>query len=125
MAGSKRWFPYTTNTENGATVFGLEADESNTEGVMGAEPELPNPAPIFTLPKNVKPRNVVLKNSDGATRICYVLTETRFGAINTNQSDLITGFTVVRKNAEKITRTVVNIDTGQTDGDVEGDAPGP
>lgn len=123
MAGSKRWFPYTCNASNGGTVFGLEADESNTEAVNEAETELPDPSPIFAIPKNLSPRHVVLRNSEGATRTCYVLTPAKFTDINLNESGLITGFTVVRKNDEKITRSVVNIDTGQTDGDTEGGAP--
>lgn len=125
MAGSNRWFPYTTDSDKGSVVFGLLADESNTEGANEDETELPDPAPIFSIPKNLEPRQVVLKNADGATRICYILTPATYDDISPNQTDLITGFTVVRKKAERITKTIVNIDTGQTDGDIEGDPPPP
>ncbi len=125
MVGSKRWFPYTCDSSNGGTVFGLLADESNTEGVNGGQPKLPDPAPKFSLPKNLRPRQVTLKNADGAVKICYVLTEAKYNQISGGASNLISGYTVVNKKAEILTRTISNIDTGQTDGDQEGTDPNP
>ena len=54
MAGSIKWFVYTTDS---GQDFALKADESNLEAVNGSVQDMPGTATTtFALPRNVKPR---------------------------------------------------------------------
>lgn len=121
MAGSNKWFVYTTDD---GTDFALLADESNTEAVNGAVQDfVPNVAIKYALPKNVRPRRAVYSNNDGSRVItCYCLTQTVYNGVPTNQSsitDPIGGGTLglVRIRPEIISRLPFAGDTGLNDGD--------
>lgn len=123
MAGSKRWFAYTT--DNG-TVYGLNLDESNTEAVNGSVGSLP-PSLIDALPRNISPRRAFYASSDGSRTISAVcLTPATYLAAqttNTTISDPLSGgatdqLTLIRVTNEK-RRFIRRVDTGLTDGDVE------
>jgi len=52
MAGSIKWFEYTTNDSD---VFAIKMDESNGEAVGNTDYSATSTA-IFALPRNIKPR---------------------------------------------------------------------
>lgn len=121
MAGSNKWFVYTTDD---GTDFALYADESNTEAVNGATQDyVPAVAIKYALPKNVRPRRAVYANADGSRTItCYALTQSIYTGIPANASsitDPIGGGTLglVRIRPEVITRLPFAGDTGLNDGD--------
>lgn len=63
MAGSLKWFQYTT--DNGDD-FGIYMDESNGEVVGNADfAPLVSDAVIYALPRNVKPRTALYRSIDG------------------------------------------------------------
>lgn len=121
MAGSLKWFVYTT--DNG-TDFAARLDESNTEAVNGATQDyVPAVAIIFNLPRNVVPRHAVYANAD-RTRVikCVALTPTIYTGIPANVSsitDPISGGTLglIRIRPEVIRNLPFAGDTGLTDGD--------
>jgi hypothetical protein len=121
MAGSNKWFIYTTDD---GTDFALFADESNTEAINGATQDfVPGVAIKYALPKNVRPRRAVYSNAAGTRTItCFVLTQTIYNGVPANASsitDPIDGGTLglVRIRPEIITRLPFAGDTGLTDGD--------
>lgn len=121
MAGSKRWFAYTTD---GGTVYGLNLDESNTEAINGTVGALPTGL-TDALPRNYRPRRLFYGSSDGKRIISGVaLTPAVYNAppatigdpLDDGASDTLS---LIRQNAEK--RTVIKrTDTGLTDGDSGG-----
>jgi len=121
MAGSNKWFVYTTDD---GTDFALYADESNTEAVNGATQDyVPSVAIRYALPKNVRPRRAVYANAAGTRTItCFALTPTIYNGIPTSVSsitDPIDGGTLglIRIRPEIITRLPFAGDTGLDDGD--------
>jgi hypothetical protein len=80
MSGSLRFFKYEDDRGN---EWALRADESNTEGVQGAQIPVDTAiASLDILPKNIKPRYARLVDSSGRTsKNVVVLSPTRFGAI--------------------------------------------
>lgn len=63
MAGSLKWFQYTTNSGDN---FGLYMDESNGEVVGNADfAPLVSDAVIYALPRNVQPRTALYRSTDG------------------------------------------------------------
>jgi len=121
MAGSNKWFVYTTDD---GTDFALYADESNTEAINGATQDfVPAVGIRYALPKNVRPRRAVYGNAAGTRTItCFALTSTIYNGIPTNASsitDPIGGGTLglIRIRPEIITRLPFAGDTGLTDGD--------
>lgn len=121
MAGSIKWFVYTTDEGDD---FALKADESNTEAVNGGTQDFPAGAPptIYSLPKNIKPRHFIYRNVDGTvTRKVYALTPTIFeGGDNAvaSYTDAVTNQTVslYRRIGEEIAYPF-GADTGLNDGD--------
>lgn len=120
MAGSVKWFVYTTDN---ATDFALEADESNVEALAAGTQDYPETGspPIFALPRNVKPRFAVYANSAGTRRIKIpVITQTIYNALDGNSTiaDPITAGTLklLYKRPEVITLPRGD-DTGLNDGD--------
>jgi hypothetical protein len=122
MAGSKKWFEYTTDTSD---IFAISLDESNTEAVNGAEGDYDGDSTaIYALPRNVSPRYAVYANSD-RTRVirCCVLTQAAFNTVQTNTptiTDPIAGtgnLSLIRKEPERIRLLPIAEDTGLTDGD--------
>lgn len=123
MAGSLKWFVYTTDD---GTDFALELDESNTEAVNGATQDyVPAVAIKYNLPKNVVPRSAYYRSADGTRTIrCVALTRTIYDGIPTNVSsiaDPIAGGSatlgLIRVRPEVIRNLPFAGDTGLTDGD--------
>ena len=122
MAGSKKYFVYTTDA---GTDFALLADESNTEALNGGTQDYADGVSIlYELPRNVRPRRVIYANAAKTRKItCYALTETIFdGAVAgvPTITDPIAGtgsLSIVSIRPEEIKRIPISIDTGLTDGD--------
>lgn len=121
MAGSNKWFVYTTDD---GTDFALYADESNTEAVNGSiQDYVPAVAIKFALPKNVRPRRAVYASADGTRTVtCYCLTQTIYNGVPANVSSITdplgTGtLGLIRIRPEVITRLPFAGDTGLNDGD--------
>lgn len=121
MAGSKKWFVYTTDQGGD---FALLADESNTEALNGATQDYVSGTTVVNaLPRNIKPRAAVYGNPDKTRTIrCYALTQTIYnGAIGSvpTITDPIGGGTLslIRLEPERIAILPTAIDTGLTDGD--------
>lgn len=120
MAGSLKWFIYTTDS---GTSFALKADESNVEAVNGGIQDFLNDSTVqFALPRNVTPRYALYTNADGSRSIkCPVLTTTIYAAVPTTVlsiTDPIGGGTLTLKRVrpELISLPFGN-DTGLNDGD--------
>lgn len=121
MAGSNKWFVYTTDD---GQDFAINLDESNTESVNGSTQDyVPAIAIKYSLPRNVRPRRAIYASADGKRTItCICLTQTIYNGVLTNQSsitDPIGGGTLglVRIRPEIITRLPFAGDTGLDDGD--------
>lgn len=80
MAGSIKWFVYTTDTGDD---FGIRLDESNTEAVNGATQDFVDGLALTNaLPRNIKPREIFYTNVARTRRIrCVALTPTIYTAV--------------------------------------------
>ena len=121
MAGSVKWFVYTTDA---GADFALKADESNTEAVNAGAQDFPDTglALINAVPRNVKPRHLIFKDGTGRiTRKVYALTSTIYNGVLPGSSftDPVSNTAVflARKVGEKIT-IPFGQDTGLNDGDL-------
>lgn len=122
MAGSKKWFVYTTDQGDD---FALQADESNTEAVNGSTQDYVATLDIrYALPSNIKPRAAVYSNAAGTRTIrCYALTQTIYNGIIENAqtiTDPIAGtgtLSLIRLEPETVKLLPVAADTGLDDGD--------
>lgn len=121
MAGSKKYFVYTTND---GVDFALLADESNTEAVNGGTQDYADGVSIrYELPRNVKPRRLVYANPTGTRKItCYALTTTIFDGAPIAVGSIADPFqagvlTLVDQIPEERKRIPISIDTGLNDGD--------
>jgi hypothetical protein len=119
MAGSIKWFIYTT--DQGAD-FAIKLDESNTEAVNAGTQDYLNAGTVVNaLPRNIKPRYIRVRSGDGlTTRKLVCLTPTIFAGItsgfsiaNPNGAGVLF---LVGKVGEKIS-VPFGVDTGLTDGD--------
>jgi hypothetical protein len=122
MAGSRKWFVYTTDAGDD---YAIQLDESNTEAVNGAAQDFVDGlGSLAAVPRNIKPREIFYSNQSGTRVIrCVALTNTIYtGAIGggvTTITDPIAGtgnLTLIRANGEKF-RIPYAIDTGLDDGD--------
>ena len=119
MAGSLKWFVYTTDA---GTDFALYRDESNLEAVNGATGDYAASETIVNaLPRNIRPRVLVYENTAGTVRReIPALTTTIYNAATpaATITDQVSGDTLalVRKVGEVI-RLPKAADTGLTDGD--------
>jgi hypothetical protein len=121
MAGSKKWFIYTTD---GGIDFAILLDESNTEAVNGSTQDLLDTSTVqLAVPRNIRPRSLFYSNTDGTRTIkCVALTPTIYtGApvsVPTIPDPLGTGtLRLVRVRAEVLSPLPRGIDTGLNDGD--------
>lgn len=122
MAGSKKYFAYSTDSGD---IFAVIADESNTESVNGGTQDLIAGSNItYQLPRNVKPRRAVYQNASGTRTIsCICLTQSIYNGVVTNVQtipDPIAGtgtLSLVRLEPERIRLLPVPNDTGLNDGD--------
>lgn len=120
MAGSIKWFKYTTDT---GAEFGISMDESNGEAISNTDAAGAD-AGLLALPRNIKPRYVVYRSTDGRyTRKIPVTSRTATvatlpatisvdveGALN--QTLALAFF-----QGERVVRIVRGDDTGLNDGD--------
>lgn len=121
MAGSLKWFVYTTDLGDD---YALKLDESNTEAVNGGTQDFLNDGTVvYALPRNLVPRKAFYSNADGSRVIsCVCLTEAIYDGVPTNLrsiTDPIAGtgtLNLVRVRPERITLPFGN-DTGLNDGD--------
>jgi len=119
MAGSMKWFLYTTD---GGTDFAAYRDESNTEAINGGTQDLPDgSAQSFALPKNLTPRYATFLSADRTVRRnCIILTPTIFAGLGGGSSftDPVSGKVVILSSkVGEVIRYPVGVDTGLTDGD--------
>lgn len=119
MAGSIKWFVYTTDDGDD---FAIKLDESNTEQVnAGTQDYVAGAGVNYSVPRNLKPRNLVYESTDGNVRRRIVaLTTTIFNGVAAGASytDPVSGTVVnlVAKNGERISLPRAD-DTGLIDGD--------
>jgi hypothetical protein len=121
MAGSIKWFEYTT--DNG-DVFAIELDESNTEAINGTTGDyVAASTQIYARPTNVTPRSLYYSNADKTRTIkCVALTQAIYTDAFTNTRTLADPIddgetlTLVRQRPEVI-RLPYPQDTGLQDGD--------
>lgn len=128
MSGSRRWFRY---VDDEGTAYAINRDESNTELVNLAADYNLGVAGLDPLPQGVKPRYVTLSSVSGEiSRDCFVLTPTRYAALNTAINFLLTAanfsgvssdttVSLILKQPEISRRLPKNGDTGLNDGDIE------
>lgn len=121
MAGSNKWFVYTTDD---GTDFAIQQDESNTEAINGATKDYVAGVAIrYALPRNVRPRRAYYRSPDGFRTITAVaLTQTIYNGLTgdaTSINDPIDDgiLRLVRIRPEIITRLPFANDTGLIDGD--------
>lgn len=121
MAGSMKWFIYTTDQGGD---YALKLDESNTEAVNGSTQDyISGTSVLNAVPRNYKPRYAVYQNAAGTRTIkCCCLTQTIYNGIITNAptiTDPIDGgtLTLKRLEPERIKLLPFPNDTGLTDGD--------
>lgn len=121
MAGSIKWFVYTT--DNG-TDFALSADESNVEAVAaGTQDYVTGLSIVFAIPRNLTPRYLYYESADGNRTIRVpVLTQALFNGAAANVPTIVDpigagNLTLARQSPEKIRLPKPN-DTGLNDGDI-------
>lgn len=80
MAGSIKWFVYTT--DNGGT-FAIELDESNTEAINGATGDyIDSTDIIFAVPRNLRPRFAIYSNPEKTRNIrCVALSQAVYAGL--------------------------------------------
>lgn len=120
MAGSIKWFIYTTDDGDD---FGIKLDESNTEDLNGGVQDFPNTPPTqLALPRNIKPRHVIYRNIDGTiTRKVVALTPAIYSGAEANNPtmvDQVSGQTLsIRRKIGEVVSLPFGQDTGLQDGD--------
>lgn len=122
MAGSKKYFVYTTDA---GTDYAFLADESNTEAVSAGTQDYADGVVIQDeLPRNIRPRYAVYANAAGTRKIkCYALTTAIYNGIVLGAPSITdpiagTGTLTLRDLVpEKRKRIPIALDTGLTDGD--------
>jgi hypothetical protein len=121
MAGSKKWFVYTSDT---GTDFALNLDESNTESVNGSAQDYVDGLAITNaVPRNIKVREIFYSNVARTRTIrCVGLTQAVYNGVISGGvptiSDPLSGATLslVRANGER-RRIPFAFDSGLNDGD--------
>lgn len=82
MAGSIKWFVYTTDD---GTDYAIKADESNVEALAAGTQDYPETGtpPIHAVPRNIRPRFAMFQNAAGTRKIKVpVITTTLYNALN-------------------------------------------
>lgn len=116
MSGSKKFFEYETD---GGDLYGLLADESNTEKIHGSDNDLTTNL-VYQLPRNVTPRHAVYADDDGRVLKIYVMTVAKYNGLSTSNATISHDghtYKLVRKVPERIRMLPIPGDTGLDDGD--------
>lgn len=123
MAGSIKWFVYTTDT---GVDYALRLDESNTEAVNSGTQDYVTGLNISpALPRNIRPREIFYTNAARTRTVrCVALTQTIYNAVVGGSvptiGDPIAGgantLGLIRARGERI-QLPVPLDSGLTDGD--------
>src|SRR3989304_2783965 len=109
MAGSLKWFVYTTDDGG---VYGLFGDESNIEAINSGGDYTGTPALTEAVPRNITPRRAVYGSVDGSRTITIpVLTSARL-------LELSTDTLVLLRVRPEVRRLPIPNDTGLDDGDL-------
>jgi len=125
MAGSKRWFRYTTDL---GQTFAINLDESNTEAVNGAAADVPAAAarPVYNRPAGLKPRRFVYTNASGTRSLTVtVLTPAIYAANPPVPASIVdtlpeaSGNLIFERRIPETTRGIRWGDTGLTGGDAD------
>lgn len=122
MAGSRKWFKYTTDTD---VVYALNMDESNGEAVSNPDYEAVDAGLFASLPRNIKPRQATYRSSDGkvsrviavcdkAANISTLPATLAVAAIDGNPAYTLN---LVSYQGERFTQVPGAADTGLDDGD--------
>jgi hypothetical protein len=120
MAGSIKWFVYTTDA---GEDFALKLDESNTEIVNGGVQDFPDVPPTQNaLPRNIKPRQLIYRSADGTvTRRVVALTQAIFANAETGRPSFTepvnNAVVSLRRKEGEIVSLPFGVDTGLIDGD--------
>ena len=121
MAGSNKWFTYTSNDGTDWALFG---DESNIEGANGGAQQGAPANQLYKPPANLRPRYAVYSNAAGTRNLKVpILTETIYNALTAASTipDQIAGggatLNMIRKRPEIISPIPTAFDTGLNDGD--------
>lgn len=87
MAGSRKWFIYSSDTDQN---YAIQADESNVEALMGEVQDYLNTSTITEgLPRNVTARRAVYENDAGTRAISIpVLTKTVYNGLRANKAEI-------------------------------------
>jgi len=123
MAGSNKWFRYTTADGRNYAIF---MDESNGEIVGNTDMGVADDGDLDTLPRNVKPRYATYRSLDGKVQRKIPVTSNTanittlplsfdVSSIDNNPAVavILSGFT-----GERQTRIPQSRDTGLDDGDI-------
>lgn len=123
MAGSIKWFVYTTDAGDD---YAIKLDESNTEAVNGSTQDFVSGLALKdALPRNIKPRVIYYTNQARTRTVkCVALTQTIYngaisGGVLTIQDPVAGGSNVlglIRAKGEQL-QLPVPVDSGLTDGD--------
>lgn len=119
MAGSRKWFKYTTNS---GQVFGVNMDESNGEAVSNPDFTTTDTGVItFALPRNVSPRQATYRSFDGKESANVIICDKDASIANIpEQITLSSGTTAnLTQFVGEVFRPIpIAVDTGLDDGDV-------
>lgn len=119
MAGSRKWFVYTSDS---GTDYAINRDESNLEAINAGQQDYVEATAVnIAIPVNVKPRYCRFRSADGTvSRNIVALTPTIYNAIAVGSeiTDGPSGKTLflTEKVGERI-RFPYAVDTNLTDGD--------
>jgi hypothetical protein len=120
MAGSKKWFKYTTDSGD---VFGTLMDESNGEAVSNADfGPLDDGAIGYQLPKNVQPRRATYRSVDGLESASIIICDNTDTILTLPAQVTLSSGTLANLTqfvGEVIRPIPTSVDTGLTDGDVD------
>jgi len=120
MAGSLKWFTYTSDDGTDWALFG---DESNIEAANGGAGTGAPPGQNYKPPANLRIRYAVFANADGTRTLRVpILTQTIYNSLAPGDTipDGVAGtgtLAYIRKRPEVITPAPTVFDTGLDDGD--------
>ena len=120
MAGSLKWFKYTTDDGDN---FGVLMDESNGEAVGNADFVVGDYLTVkYAIPRNIEPRYALYRTQDGRQTAKIIVTNPAASLANVPEQILLydgtTNATLTRLVGEVVSPIPVHLDTGLNDGDV-------